>query len=394
MSRMFYDTVRSQVFPVGNYFKEEYNKLPSSYIVESCTIKEEGLYSFLEKSGFYKKWSGEELYKSKVELQNNVYVNDLSKILIQFTLNFDTNFTYNEDMEIEELPMLNPSGDIRIEEMEIALPEGLKPQKDTWYIQIFYASKTAEVLGVIQFFKDHLTPKVKGNSRISLITKDSQEGLTTTEFKLPTKPLDLSLNYGDKFPPVFDSIIKRLNTDQDKGIVLFHGDPGCGKTHLIRYITSMIKSKEVIFIPPYLVESISSPDFISFLTEHPNSIFLVEDGERVLANRDSGEGSSQGVSSLLNMGDGLLSDCLSAQFICTFNTKLSNIDKALLRKGRLIAEYKFEALPVDDANRLLKHLGKEAVAKAPMTLADIYGADEEQIKTEEKGTATIGFKRY
>lgn len=393
MSRMFYDTVRTQIFPIGNFFKEEYNTLPSNYVIESCTIKEEELFSFLRGSGFSWKWSSGDLYKSKTELENNVYVNSDKKMLIQFNLNFDSNFTYTSDMDIEPIAPYNEF-DIRLEETEIALPEGLKPEKDTWYVQIFYASKTKEVLNVIQFFKDHLTPKVKGNSRISLITKDSQGGLTTTEFKLPTKPLDLSLNYGDKFPPVFDSIIKRLNTDQDKGIVLFHGDPGCGKTHLIRYITSMIKSKEVIFIPPYLVESISSPDFIPFLTEHPNSIFLVEDGERVLANRDSGEGSSQGVSSLLNMGDGLLSDCLSAQFICTFNTKLSNIDKALLRKGRLIAEYKFEALPVDDANRLLKHLGKEAVAKAPMTLADIYGADEEQIKTEEKGTATIGFKRY
>lgn len=393
MSRMFYDTVRTQIFPIGNFFKEEYNALPSNYVIESCTIKEEELFSFLKDAGFNWRWSSGDLYKSKTELENNVYVNSDKKMLIQFNLNFDSNFTYTSDMDIEPIAPYNEF-DIRLEETEIALPEGLKPEKDTWYVQIFYASKTKEVLNVIQFFKDRLTPKVKGNSRISLITKDSQGGLTTTEFKLPTKPLDLSLNYGDKFPPVFDSIIKRLNTDQDKGIVLFHGDPGCGKTHLIRYITSMIKSKEVIFIPPYLVESISSPDFIPFLTEHPNSIFLVEDGERVLANRDSGEGSSQGVSSLLNMGDGLLSDCLSAQFICTFNTKLSNIDKALLRKGRLIAEYKFEALPVDDANRLLKHLGKEAVAKAPMTLADIYGADEEQIKTEEKGTATIGFKRY
>lgn len=393
MSRMFYDTVRSNVFPIGNYFKEEYNTLPSIYVIESCTIKEEDLFSFLKESGFSCKWSSVDLYKSKTELQNNVYVHSSKKMLIQFSLNFDDNFVYNEDLEIEPIPPFSKF-DVRSEEAETALPEGLKTQRDTWYVQIYYSHKYKEVLDVIQFFKDHLTPKVKGNSRISLITKDSNGGLTTTEFKLPTKPLDLSLHYGDKFQPVFDTIVKRLNTDYDKGIVLFHGDPGCGKTHLIRYITSVIKSKEVIFIPPYLVESISSPDFIPFLTEHPNSIFLVEDGERVLANRDSGEGSSQGVSSLLNMGDGLLSDCLSAQFICTFNTKLSNIDKALLRKGRLIAEYKFEALPTEDANKLLKHLGKEAVAKAPMTLADIYGADEDQIKTEEKGTAIIGFKRY
>ena len=52
MSRMFYDTVRTQIFPIGNFFKEEYNALPSNYVIESCTIKEEELFSFLKDAGF------------------------------------------------------------------------------------------------------------------------------------------------------------------------------------------------------------------------------------------------------------------------------------------------------------------------------------------------------
>jgi hypothetical protein len=68
------------------------------------------------------------------------------------------------------------------------------------------------------------------------------------------------------------------------------------------------------------------------------------------------------------------------------------IDSALLRKGRLIAEHKFDKLNVDDTNILIKHLGMDNVVTEGMTLADIYNINTEQFKTEiQKGK--IGFGR-
>jgi ATP-dependent 26S proteasome regulatory subunit len=66
-----------------------------------------------------------------------------------------------------------------------------------------------------------------------------------------------------------------------------------------------------------------------------------------------------------------------------------NIDKALLRKGRLIAEHKFEKLNLDDTNKLLKHIGKDMEVKEGMTLADIYNIDVEVHKTIK--TSKLGF---
>jgi hypothetical protein len=71
----------------------------------------------------------------------------------------------------------------------------------------------------------------------------------------------------------------------------------------------------------------------------------------------------------------------------------AKIDSALLRKGRLIAEHKFDALPIDDANNLIKHLGKEHVATKPMTLTEIYNLEEPEYKSEDK-YSPIGFNRY
>jgi SpoVK/Ycf46/Vps4 family AAA+-type ATPase len=196
------------------------------------------------------------------------------------------------------------------------------------------------------------------------------------------------MNYGENFLKIHDTIVKRLNNSNDKGIILFHGDPGTGKTSYIKYLTSLIKDKEILFIPPSMAESLSEPSIIPFLMEHKNSILIVEDAERVIADRE-GNGSSAGVSNILNLTDGILGDCLGIQIIATFNMKREKIDSALLRKGRLIAEHKFTPLTVEETNILLKHLGKTKTVDIGMTLSDIYNIDEEVFKTENK--KQIGF---
>lgn len=376
--RQYYETARIDSFPSGNYFVDRNGgKIPLIKIFERCNFSLKEFEDFIK---IPKIW-GNEQYGFKKSTEEEVvpevaYAYASEDILITL---------YNNRKSVGGFIGFSP-----------VFESEHRPNKECteWFVKMYYNPYFERTKELERYFMSTLDVKVKTKNEISLISKDIDGGLVTKSFTLNVKEVDLALNYGDKFPAIYNKILERLNTDNDKGIVLFHSVPGCGKTSLIRHIVSQIKSKEVIFVPPYLVEVISSPDFLPFLTDHPNSIFVIEDAERVLLSRDSGQGSSQGVSTILNMGDGLLSDCLNIQFICTFNTAAENIDKALTRKGRLIADYKFEPLSVEDSNRLLKHLGKQTVAKAPMTLADIYGADEEQIKAEEKGTATIGFKRY
>jgi ATP-dependent 26S proteasome regulatory subunit len=64
--------------------------------------------------------------------------------------------------------------------------------------------------------------------------------------------------------------------------------------------------------------------------------------------------------------------------------KRDKIDPALLRKGRLIAEHKFENLTVEETNKLLKHLNKDYVSQNDMSLADIYNIDTEIYKSKTK----------
>lgn len=132
-----------------------------------------------------------------------------------------------------------------------------------------------------------------------------------------------------------------------------------------------------------------NPEFIDLLIDNPNSILIIEDAENIIMDRRYQANSS--VSNLLNISDGLLSDFLNVQLICTFNSELSLVDKALLRKGRLIAKYEFGKLTQAKSDALSKHLGYNLPITKEMTLTEI--ANQHEISTEAKETYSIGFRR-
>lgn len=254
-------------------------------------------------------------------------------------------------------------------------------------IDVYYKignGKLSEQFNLDEFKKFE---RIKKKANIELVKSDGGH-LDTEEYDLIVEPMDLELNYGKDFLKVHDSIIKRLNKENDKGIILLHGDPGTGKTSYIKYLTTLVGDKKILFIPPSMAEMLSEPSIIPFLMDHRNSILIIEDAERVIADRES-NGSPSGVSNILNLTDGILGDCLSIQVIATFNMKREKIDQALLRKGRLIAEHKFEVLSVENTNKLLKHIEKDVITTIPMSLADIYNIDVEVFRVNNK--SKMGF---
>jgi len=227
-------------------------------------------------------------------------------------------------------------------------------------------------------------------SQIYLVVQ-TRNGFDLEEFDIKNPKMDLELNYGKSFLDVNKKIITELSKKKNKGLVLLHGEPGTGKTTYIKWLVSQLnKTKKVIFVPPFLTESITSPEFVPFLARYTDSVLVIEDAERVVSDRQSGSGSSIGVSNILNMTDGIMGDVMNIQIICSFNMSRNKIDPALLRKGRLIAEHKFDELDVESTNQLLKHLGHEPSATKPMVLANIYNIDETEFVTDG-GNKRVGF---
>jgi len=252
----------------------------------------------------------------------------------------------------------------------------------------FYFSKPNSAL--LQQLMDRAL-KLRGMQRnkpreINLITR-SDYGLELTKMDVKRTRLKLDLFYEDDFAGVHDTIIRRLNKKDDKGIVLLHGLPGTGKTTYLRYLVGKIK-KRVLFIPPDMAAQIANPELVRLLIDHPNSILVIEDAENIIMQRQPGADSA--VSNLLNISDGLLSDFLNVQIVCTFNSNMSMVDKALLRKGRLIASYEFGKLSINKARQLNEHLGNKSLIHQPMTVSEIINQKERAFAVQER--AVIGFK--
>jgi hypothetical protein len=255
------------------------------------------------------------------------------------------------------------------------------------YVEIFFPNNMYDYANsLVKIFTEMKAVKEREN-QIHIITMASH-GLDLKPLEISPVDLDIDTYYNDDFKPVDRLIKERLGKENDKGIVLLHGLPGTGKTTYLRHLIASI-DKKVLFVSPNVAGNLMNPEFIDLLIDYPNAVLVIEDAEQILMDRKLNSYSS--VSNLLNISDGLLSDCLNVQIICTFNSALSVVDHALLRKGRLIARYEFDKLDIAKAKRLSEHLGIDQVITKPMTLAEITNPD--MVGQMPDKPQVIGFRR-
>lgn len=206
------------------------------------------------------------------------------------------------------------------------------------------------------------------------------------------KPVDLDLkkNYNDDFMEFDKDLVSNLENEKS-GIILLHGEPGTGKTTYLKKLIIDV-DKKFIYINPNLVPNLLSPDFIDFIAQNNNSILIIEEAEKIIKDRINFDSNQASVSNLLNISDGLLSDALQMKIICTFNADIKDIDKALLRKGRIMSKYEFKALEKNKAQEIITELYPEdnIVVDKAMTIAEIYNFDKKDYQVRYN---SVGFKR-
>lgn len=161
------------------------------------------------------------------------------------------------------------------------------------------------------------------------------------------------------------------------------------KSYLIRHLLSQ-HPKEYIIVTNTIASHLANPEFISFMLDHKDSIFILEDCEQLIMDRSENVFNSA-ISNILNMADGLMSDIFNVKFICTFNADINKIDPALLRKGRCYARYEFGKLTSDKVKNFCKIHNIELPEYKEMTLGELYNQDVSDDYKIDKQRKKVGF---
>lgn len=183
-------------------------------------------------------------------------------------------------------------------------------------------------------------------------------------------------------------------------LLLWHGQPGTGKTSAIRSLTGEWRSwaefhfvtdpEEFLRNPSYLLSTLS--DRRASQPSGPADrwrILVLEDSGEYLAP-DAKHAHGQALSRLLNVCDGVLGQAMRALVLVTTNEPLRTLHPALARPGRCLAQVSFEPFAEADIARWAGARGSETPAVTSATLADLYAFEEGRSRLASEHQA-VGF---
>jgi SpoVK/Ycf46/Vps4 family AAA+-type ATPase len=373
-------------FPIVRYIST-YSIHPPCFLYINETFKSTVLNFLLENGSLiYNSCSGKlkSLIKDSYSFKGGTFIFEYKDVFVKLMVknSDDVNVTFTD-----------LSGEVHEIETN-TIDEKLKQKEQkTYEMVIIYTSDVKNIhLKDFESFID-----ISESSKIHLFVKNRYDEYVfePIDIKIPEN-IDIELNYGKKFLNIEKQIIDRLN-QQDKGLYMFHGAPGAGKSTFLKHLTTKV-NKDFIYIPATMIESfINNPSTLSTLLQKKNSVLILEDAEKTIIKRMGDTYDSSAVTSLLNLSDGILGDILRCPLILTYNCPKQDIDEALRRKGRLQVDYEFGPLEIEDAKKLAKYLGfskqeiEENITKE-MVIAEIYNLTKKtemgEAKKEEK---KIGF---
>ena len=341
----YYEASQSQNhFPVGVYFMNKFGTAPCTFDTDREVIK--GIVPFLEKNG--------ELVYEHTHMPS---INSAASAV------YDTG-NYWDESEISENKVFAYKDTI----IYLRTVSSRRVKKEESHYSICISYKPGSPSYVEDFEQFFVKEEIK--NVIFTIMKDEHGSVRFDPFEV-AMPENYNIDkcYEPDFKPIHEKIVENLNKNES-GLYLFHGDPGTGKTTYIKYLSSILK-RDMIYVPTSFVDYIADPAFLPALLHKKQSILIIEDAEKALLARDPSDSSSI-VSTILNITDGIMANVFNIAVIATYNSPRQAIDKALLRKGRLKGEYRFDKLSVETAQKIVDGIKPGYVVEEPMSLADIY----------------------
>ena len=221
--------------------------------------------------------------------------------------------------------------------------------------------------------------------KIRWVLRDNRGNVLSKHMEVSPKG-EITGNYNDDFNAVDEKIRQLIHSDESS-IMILHGKPGTGKTSYIRDLIATNSDVKFYWLDSSMFNYIDTSEFIEFIVTCKNAVLVLEDSESLLASRE--DKANPAIQSLLSISDGMLGDSLKLKFICTFNTDLRNIDKAILRKGRMKVKYEFKDLETEKVKNIFRKIGVDEKLAKPMPICDVYNYLEDNGSVQEN--KKIGF---
>ncbi len=366
--------------PLGKKPEVSVNHMGGSILLKDAFLKEKGYVSECHEEGSVKEGANKEIEKDFLALGGRLVYKYIGEKFVSYLWLWD-----------ESIVELELSGDT--------------------YVRLSGMSQNEEfIVNIRKMIRPHLLPAKRQGHVFAIVMSGNR--LALNSIGNAGIPL-VRHNYTPATMENFDYVVKDLNSAHPSGrIVILEGEPGTGKTHMVRALLLDVPDAMFVLVSPDMVTALAGPELLPLLLSHKHSyatgpiILILEDADRCLVTRQGDNINS--IQSLLNLGDGILGSMLDLRIIATTNAKKLEMEAAILRPGRLSKRLEVGALDTPTAIGVVKSLlpdnpeaiKDERLFAKKVTLAEAYsvarshGWEPTSRKKEESEEEEADFDDY